>query len=232
LGRRPWSRKVGEALQPERESLLTLANMRQTIGEYNFASQYQQNPMPVGGAIVKTEWLKYYGPSDLPRRFSVVLQSWDTANKSGELNDFSVCTTWGADWERYYLLSVFRRRLNYPELKRAVLEQARQHHANIILIEDKASGTQLIQDLQFDGLCGVRPYEAPSGADKILRLYSQTAEFESGRVLLPCSAPWLEGYKRELTTFPGSKYDDQVDSTTQALDDLKTNRSLRVWERL
>jgi len=232
LGQRRWQRKAGEALQPERESLLTLAHMRLTIGEYNFASQYQQNPMPVGGAIVRTEWLRYYEPNELPLRFTCVLQSWDTANKSGELNDFSVGTTWGAIGENYYLLSVFRRRLNYPDLKRAVQDQARQHHADVALIEDKASGTQLIQDLQFEGLYGIRPYEAPTGTDKILRLYAQTAEFESGRVLLPRSAPWLDAYIRELTTFPGSKYDDQVDSTTQALDHLKTNRSLLMWARL
>jgi predicted phage terminase large subunit-like protein len=100
------------------------------------------------------------------------------------------------------------------------------------LIEDKASGTQLIQDLQFEGLYGICAYEAPTGTDKILRLYAQTAEFESGRVLLPRSAPWLDVYKSELTTFPGSKYDDQVDSTTQALDYLKTYRSLLVWLKL
>jgi predicted phage terminase large subunit-like protein len=232
LGRRSWHRGVGEALQPERESLSTLGHMRQTIGEYNFASQYQQNPMPVGGAIVKTEWLRYYGPDDLPPSFLYVLQSWDTANKSGELNDYSVCTTWGISGENYYLLSVFRRRLNYPDLKRAVLEQARRYKADKIVIEDKASGTQLIQDLKFEGQCGVEPYEAPSGMDKTVRLYGQTAEFESGRVLLPRSAPWLKAYVRELTTFPGVKYDDQVDSTTQALDHLKTNRSLWVWFRL
>jgi predicted phage terminase large subunit-like protein len=103
---------------------------------------------------------------------------------------------------------------------------------HIVLVEDKASGTQLIQDQQFEGLYGIRPYEAPTGTDKILRLYAQTAEFEGGRVLLPRSALWLDAYICELTTFPGSKYDDQVDSTTQALDHLKTNRSLLVWERL
>jgi predicted phage terminase large subunit-like protein len=65
-----------------------------------------------------------------------------------------------------------------------------------------------------------------------VRLYVQTAEFESGRVLLPRSAPWLEAHVRELTTFRGSKYDDQVDSTTQSLDDLKTNRSLLGWAKL
>jgi predicted phage terminase large subunit-like protein len=232
LGRRLFERKAGEVLQPDRESLSTLQALRQTIGEYNFASQYQQDPMPLGGAIVKTEWLKYYEPNHAPSRFSCVLQSWDTANKSGEINDFSVCTTWGVNYGAYYLLSVFRRRLNYPDLKRAVRDQFDQHNANKILIEDKASGTQLIQDLRTEGVFGIVPYDPPPGSDKVLRLHAQTAEFESGRVLLPRSAPWLEEYVRELTTFPGTKFDDQVDSTTQALDHLKTTCSLFVWERL
>jgi predicted phage terminase large subunit-like protein len=231
-GRRRFERKIGEVLQPDRESRLTLENIRATIGGYNFASQYQQTPVPLGGAVVKTEWLKYYDPGDLPERFVCVIQSWDTANKSGELNDFSVCTTWGATFDRYYLLAVFRQRLDYPDLKRAVHEQARQHRAEIVLIEDKASGTQLIQDLKVEGLCGVKAYEPLPGNDKILRLYAQSAEFESGRVLLPRSASWLDEYVREITGFPGSKYDDQVDSTTQALDHLKNNRSLLVWSKL
>jgi len=231
LGRRRFERKVGEVLQPDRESKSTLENIKRTIGEYNFASQYQQCPMPLGGALVKTEWLKYYDPGDLPYRFIFILQSWDTANKSGELNDFSVCTTWGVSVDHYYLLHVFRKRLNYPELKRAVKEHAHQHNAIHVVIEDKASGTQLIQDLRADAVCGVKPYDPPPGADKTLRLYSQTAEFESGRVLLPRSASWLDEYVREITSFPGSKYDDQVDSTTQALDHLKDN-NFSVWARM
>ena len=161
LGRRCWQRKAGEVLQPKRESVVTLRGIRQTIGEYNFASQYQQNPMPLGGAIVKAEWLKYYEPRALPSGFSCVLQSWDTANKSGELNDFSVCTTWGATGDTYYLLDVFRQRLNYPDLKRGVQQEASRHRADIVLIEDKASGTQLIQDLKVEGICGIRPYDPP-----------------------------------------------------------------------
>jgi predicted phage terminase large subunit-like protein len=231
-GCRRFERKAGEVLQPDRESRPTLESIRQTIGSYNFASQYQQTPVPLGGAIVKTEWLKYYDPGDLPERFACVLQSWDTANKGGELNDFSVCTTWGATFDRYYLLAVFRRRLDYPDLKRAVHERARQHGVDIVLIEDKSSGTQLIQDLEVEGMYGVKPYEPLRGNDKVLRLYAQTAEFESGRVLLPRSAPWLDEYVREITGFPGSKYDDQVDSTTQALDHLKSNRSSLVWAKL
>ncbi len=232
LGRRRFERKAGEVLESARESRNTLAAIRRTIGEYNFASQYQQNPMPLGGAIVKFEWLRYYEPQEIPSRFSCVLQSWDTANKSGELNDFSVCTTWGAVQDSYYLISVFRKRLNYPDLKRAVQEQAQRHQPDVILIEDKASGTQLIQDLKFDGFYGLKPYDPPPCNDKTLRLYAQTAEFEAGRVLLPRAAPWLVEYVRELTAFPGSKYDDQVDSTTQALTHLKSNRLSRVWSRL
>ena len=231
-GRRQFKRKTGEVLQPDRESRLTLEGIKATIGSYNFASQYQQSPIPVGGAIVKTEWLKYCEAGDLPSNFSCVLQSWDTANKSGELNDFSACTTWGAFYDRYYLLDVFRQRLDYPDLERAVLDQARKHHADIVLIEDKASGTQLIQSLKAGGMYGIEPYDPPPGSDKILRLYAQTAEFESGRVILPRSAPWLDEYIRELTSFPGSKYDDQVDSTTQALDHLKNKVSMLVWAKL
>jgi predicted phage terminase large subunit-like protein len=232
LGERRFRRKVGEALQPQREPLSTLKDIRETIGEYNFQSQYQQDPVPVGGAIVKSEWLRYYSPEERPASFSLVFQSWDTANKSGELNDFSVCTTWGVFDRHYYLLHVFRKRLNYPDLKRAVREQAREHKADKILIEDKASGTQLIQDSKAEGLYGIEAYEPLPGSDKVVRLYSQTAEFESGRVLLPRSAHWLDEYVRELTAFPGSKYDDQVDSTTQAIDHLKKNGGLDVWARL
>jgi len=235
LGNRTLRRRMGDVLEPNRESRETLEVIRRTIGEYNFASQYQQDPTPVGGAIVKTEWLKYYEPGDLPKSFGCVLQSWDTANKSGELNDFSVCTTWGVVRDRdyrYYLLSVFRKRLNYPDLRRAVREQARRHRADAIVIEDKASGTQLIQDLRADGVCGIRPFDPLPGSDKTLRLYAQTAEFEGGRVLLPRTAPWLSDYVRELTAFPGTKYDDQVDSTTQALTHLKSDQTFLHWLNL
>ncbi len=233
----PWGnelyrRAAGEVLQPERESALTFRNIRNTIGEYNFQSQYQQNPMPPGGAIIRTEWLKYYQPNELPSRFASKIQSWDTANKSGELNDFSVCTTWGATMYEYYLLSVVRKRLDYPRLKQEVKEQWQTHEPSIILIEDKASGTQLIQDLKADGVYGVRAYLPPPGSDKTMRLYGQSAEFESGSVRLPYSAPWLDEYRREITTFPGGKYDDQVDSTTQALDHFKSTRGIRAWANL
>jgi len=231
LGRRLFRRRAGEALHPDRESLATLQDIRQRMGEYHFASQYQQNPTPLGGAMVKREWLRFYEPGEQPARFSRIVQSWDSANKSTELSDYSVCTTWGVMDRYFYLLDVFRQRLNYPELKRMVIEMAGRHNADTIVIEDKASGTQLIQDLQID-LYGVTPYEPPAGNDKIMRLHAQTAMFENGFVFLPSTAPWLADYVAELTSFPGSKYDDQVDSTTQALAYLRSSQDLEIWIRL
>ena len=118
LGPFLYSRKAGEVLDPSRESLQTLNNIKQLIGAYNFASQYQQNPTPLGGAMVQRDWLGRYDPAGPLPRFTLILQSWDTANKCGELNDYSVCTTWGQYDGRFYLLDLFRGRLNYPDLKR------------------------------------------------------------------------------------------------------------------
>lgn len=171
---------------------------------------------PLGGAMVKKEWLRYYVPEERPARFERIVQSWDTANKAGELNDFSVCTTWGEKDRHFYLLHVFRRRMEYPDLKRAVKEQAQIHKAQAVVIEDKASGTQLIQELTIEGVSGITRYEPPA-CEKIMRFHGQTAAFENGLVLLPAEAHWLNDYVKEITTFPGSKHDDQVDSTTQAL---------------
>jgi hypothetical protein len=95
LGPQAFTRRRGEALHPAREPLDTLARIRHTIGEYNFAGQYQQCPAPLGGGLVKEQWFKRYGENDRPETFDCIVQSWDTANKATELSDFSVCTTWG-----------------------------------------------------------------------------------------------------------------------------------------
>jgi predicted phage terminase large subunit-like protein len=219
-GPRCFMRRCGEALHPEREPLETLEHIRRTLGEYNFAGQYQQSPAPLGGGLVKAEWFKHYRENELPERFERVVQSWDTANKATELSDFSVCTTWGVKGKNLFLLAVCRKRLEYPALKRAVIEHQRLFNASVVLIEDKASGTQLIQDLIADGCHGVTRYQ-PTG-DKTMRLHAQTAVIENGFVHIPETAPWLAEYLHELTVFPNGKHDDQADSTAQFLDWLKT----------
>jgi predicted phage terminase large subunit-like protein len=218
-GPRCLRRRQGEALHPEREPLDTLERIRRTIGEYNFAGQYQQSPAPLGGGLVKVEWFKRYRENELPERFDRIVQSWDTANKASELSDFSVCTTWGLKGKNLYLLSVFRRRLEYPDLKRAVRDQQNLFEANRVLIEDKASGTQLIQELIADGCHAVTRYQPD--CDKIMRMHAQTAIIENGFVYIPESASWLAEYLPEMTVFPKGKHDDQVDSTAQFLDWFK-----------
>lgn len=215
FGRRQFQRKIGEALHPERETIDTLNRIRRSLGGYNFASQYQQNPMPVEGSLVKASWFKTYDESSLPGSFDQIVQSWDTATKATELNDYSVCVTLGIKDKNIYILDVLRRRLEYPDLKRAVIERANAFPSPKILIEDKASGTQLIQELQNYGVRNVTAV-MPSG-DKLMRLHAQTATIENGFVHLPKLAPWLPEFVREMTSFPGSKHDDQVDATSQAL---------------
>jgi predicted phage terminase large subunit-like protein len=231
FGRRYFSRRAKEVLHPARESAVTLKTIRETIGEYNFLSQYQQTPIPKGGAMVKRAWLRFYEPAQTPK-CSWIVHSWDTANKTSELNDFSVCTTWGYSNGKFVLLDVVRKRLIYPDLKREVLNQQRKFDQGNIIIEDKASGTQLIQDLQGAGVLNVHGIENIPGTDKTMRLYSVTPLFENGAVLLPKTAPWLNDYVAELTGFPGTKFDDQVDSTTQALQYLQgPANSLLTWLR-
>jgi predicted phage terminase large subunit-like protein len=173
-------------LHPNREPLDTLDRIRRTLGEYNFAGQYQQSPAPLGGGLVKAEWFKHCHQSELPEQFDRIVQSWDTANKASELSDYSVCTTWGVKGKHLFLLSVFRRRLEYPALKRAVREQQNLFQVSVVLIEDKASGTQLIQELIADGSHGVTRYQPTT--DKIMRLHAQTALIENGFVYIPETA--------------------------------------------
>lgn len=234
LGPRVHQRLAGEALHPERESLEILRSLQKQIGEYNFSSQYQQQPIPIGGAMVKEQWLLTYDelPPETNIRFR--LMSCDTAVKTNEINDFSVCTFWLVDkQDRYYLVDVIRKRLEYPDLKRTIIDAANQFRPNKILIEDKASGSSLIQELRREGMSKVEAYQPPAGQDKTMRLHTVTHLFEGSKVFLPKQAVWLADYRMELLGFPGTKHDDQVDSTTQALDYLNNQRSnLSTWEKL
>jgi len=170
-----------------------------------------------GGAL--PEWFKRYRDSDKPERFDRIVQSWDTANKVTELSDYSVCTTWGVNGKHLFLIGLLRRRLEYPALKRAVREQQNLFSASVVLIEDKASGTQLIQDLIAEGCHGVTRYQPTD--EKTMRMHVQTAVIENGFVHLPETAPWLAEYLHELAVFPNGKHDDQADSTAQFLDWFK-----------
>ena len=129
--------------------------------------------------------------------------------------DYSVCTTWLVDKQDCYLVDVMRARLEYPALKRRVAAEAVRHNADTVLIEDKGSGTQLIQDLRFEG--SLRPIAVKPTEDKVTRMHAQSAKIEAGRVFIPQQAPWLDDFQAELLAFPASRHDDQVDSVSQFL---------------
>ena len=93
-GPKRLTRRQGEALHSAREPLPMLEQIRRTIGEYNFAGQYQQVPAPLGGGLVKAAWFRHYATKEVPQ-FERIVQSWDTASKATELSDYSVCTSWG-----------------------------------------------------------------------------------------------------------------------------------------
>jgi predicted phage terminase large subunit-like protein len=129
-----------------------------------------------------------------------------------------VCTSWGVLGKNLYLIDVLRRHVEYPDLKRAVREQYERFNPAVVLIEDKSSGTQLVQELLAEGLHSVTRYRPQH---KVMRMHAQTAMIENGFVHVPQKAPWLAQYLSELTAFPNGKHDDQVDSTAQVLDWFK-----------
>jgi predicted phage terminase large subunit-like protein len=131
---------------------------------------------------------------------------------------------------KLYLLHVFRDKLEFPDLKRAVRLQADIHKARFVLIEDKASGTSLIQQLQADHFTIVQAAPNLEG-DKIMRLRAETPKIEGGFVLFPKTAPWLSEYLSELLSFPNGKYADQVDATVYALAWMTMNPRWSGWSQ-
>ncbi len=230
-----YTRRRGDLLHPEREDEATLKRQRASMGEYAFSSQYLQSPVPLDGGLIKEQWFKRYTPDQLPELY-FYLQSWDTATTVGELSNYSVCTTWRvvppymkfADFyyneDRYarelsdmYLVDVYRKKLDFPSLRKAVIKLKETYQPQTVLIEDKSSGTPLIQELWSLGYVGVQRYLPPPGCDKFMRMHACCSMLERGHVFLPEQAPWLATYLNEMRAFPHGRFDDEVDSTSQAL---------------
>jgi predicted phage terminase large subunit-like protein len=205
-------------LHPERESEEVLDRIKAEIGSLKFSAQYQQRPVPHEGNLIKRDWFRFYDqpPANGPR--GRIVQSWDVAMMTGEANDFSVCTTWLVVKSDYYLIDVFRGRLQYPELRRKIASLAARYGAETILIENAGPGMVLLQDLIRDLPVGM-PYplgQKPEGS-KADRMAAQSAKIENGHVHLPKQADWLDSFLLELLAFPNGKHDDQVDSVSQFL---------------
>jgi len=210
-------RKEGEALWPARFSLQALEGIKAEIGSGAWASLYQQRPAAAEGQIFRREWWQYFTDAPASGR---TIQSWDCAFKTGKENDYSVCTTWIATERGYFLVSLWRGRVEFPELKRQLDLQFQAWNPSAVLVEDSASGQSLIQELKTTRppIITVKP-----DSDKISRAQAVTPLIESGRVFLPQSAGWLRDFQDELAAFPNAAHDDCVDSMTQALNYLPRN---------
>jgi predicted phage terminase large subunit-like protein len=217
----PLGRKPGAALWPSRYPISALAAIQQDVGSRVFQCLYQGNVAASQGTIFKRDWFRHY--AQLPDRFLRIVQSWDCAFKTGRTNDYSVCATIGVTDTGFYLLSLFRAKIEFPELKRKVAELADAWRPSEIYIEDAASGSSLVQELKLSTTFPV--IAIPVDRDKETRANAVTGYFESGRVLFPADAPWLTELEDELSSFPGSLHDDQVDAIVQALNRLRTGSS-------
>lgn len=215
------SRRKGDPLHKEREGIDLLLKTKNSIGEFAFAGQYQQLPMPQEGGLIKKRWLQYYNEKD-SIQFTKILMSWDTANKSGVNNAYSVCLTLGVTRDnKYYLLDCYREKLDFPDLIKQVLGRYNKLRREnkcpvLVLIEDKASGTQIIQTLKAEH--HISPIEVKPEYDKETRLKSISHLLENGTCLFPKDNPhWWFDFELELLRFPSVQHSDQCDALSQTL---------------
>lgn len=215
-------RRTGDLLHPEREPQSVLDEAKTAMGSMAFAAQYQQEPVSAEGNLLKWNWFRFYDNLPKPRKGDRIVVSWDTASSQKELASYSVAVVLQVREETVFLLDVVRGRFDHPELIRQALEL---HHKwkntcqsyelrYALLIEDKGSGTGLIQHLKSKNIHAI-PIKLEG--DKVMRMNNQTGRIEAGSVLLPGDAPWLGDFRVEICAFPGGRYNDQVDAFSQGL---------------
>lgn len=217
-------RKVGEALWPAQFPASELPSVEKgEMDSRGFAALYQQRPVPREGSFFKAQWFeRRYEPWQLEQleqgpRWRVV-QAVDTATKEGVSTDFSVIATWATDGISYYLLDIVRRRVDYPTLKALVERLYWQHKPRQVYVEDTTHGRPLVQEMRYTSPI---PLVAKTvKGSKEARASVVTALFESGKVVLPKEAPWLDEWIAEHLSFPMGAHDDQVDTTSLALTEL------------
>jgi predicted phage terminase large subunit-like protein len=215
----------GAALWPERWSAEALRAIKADWGSTFFAGMYQGDPEPEGGEILKRHWWQRY--TTIPEDITRILQVWDTAFKAATTNDYSVCQTWGSTATGYYLLDVWRGRVEYPELLRAVRDLYDKWHPRRVYVEDKASGQSLVQSIKRETRIPVIPVQVDQ--DKVRRVNAITGIVESGRAFIPESAPWVSDFVDECAVFPNGAYDDQVDCVSMALSKLDRRGGKKIY---
>ena len=211
----------GTPCWPEYWSLGDLTAVRASIPPSKWNAQYQQNPTGEENAIIKREWWKLWDKEAVPQ-LEYVIQSYDTAFSAKQTADYSAITTWGVFYPNeggsgpnLILLDSKKGRWDFPELKQVALDLYKFWEPDTVIIEAKASGTPLTQELRAQGIPVVN-FTPSRGNDKITRVHSVSPLFEAGMVWVP-DETWAEELVEEVAAFPNGEFDDLVDSMTQAL---------------
>ena len=222
----------GNPLWPEFWSLDELTALRNELPNSKWQAQYQQNPVGNESAIVKRDWWKWW-PDERPPTCDYILQTWDTAFEKNNRADYSAGTTWGIfnndednGQPNIILLDTYKKRVEWVDLKKDVLEQYRRWEPDGMLIEKKATGAPLIYELRSMGI-PVQEYTPSKGNDKIARLNSVSDIIASGKVWVP-QTRWAEVLVDEIAAFPSGEHDDLVDATTLALMRFRAGGFLRL----
>jgi predicted phage terminase large subunit-like protein len=215
---------TGNPLWPEFWSQDELEALKNELPNAKWQAQYQQNPVSEASALVKREWWQTWEKED-PPYCDFVLQAWDTAFEKNNRADYSACTTWGVFYQEdpdtgrtetnIILLDAFRDRMEFPALKKKVLDQMEEFQPDSVIIEKKASGAPLIYELRAMGI-PVQEFTPVRGNDKISRLNAVSDLFASGKVWAPATQ-WAEEVIDEVASFPAGEHDDYVDSVSLAL---------------
>jgi predicted phage terminase large subunit-like protein len=222
----------GNPLWPEFWSKEELEALHEELPNSKWQAQYQQNPVGNESAIVKRDWWKWW-TQERPPVCDYILQTWDTAFEKNNRADYSAGTTWGI-WNNdedngspnIILLDTYKRRVEWVDLKKDVLDQYRQWEPDGVLIEKKATGAPLIYELRSMGI-PVQEYTPSRGNDKVSRLNSVSDIIASGKVWVP-ETRWAEELVDEIAAFPSGEHDDLVDATTLALMRFRQGGFLRL----
>jgi len=230
---RVHARRIGQVLNPERESMAVLEGLRQDLGSRVFETQYQQNPTPADGDVIRWDRIQFYDEDPIDflvvegrRKLSRVVISWDCADSTAPTADYSVGTVWGYDTSCWRLLDLIRVRLGYADLLARVRAERNRWRADRVLVEKASVGPAILDMLSQDTRCISEPrHHAPWCIRQVItprvgkaERYSTASEpLYSGRAKLPRDAPWLPDLRKEMMGFPNSLHDDQVDSLSQFL---------------
>ena len=209
-----------KSLWPEQWSLESLQRTRASMAPWMWNANYMQNPTARDSAIIKKDWIQWW-ESDTPPSCDFIVQAWDTALTTKDRSDYSVCHTWGVFYDEEsglqnaILLNASKGKYEFPELKAKAHEEYEEWEPDSVIIEAKASGQPLIDEMRRSGIF-VQDFSPGKGQDKIARLNSVADMFAAGQVWFP-RRRWAEATVDEILTFPSGEHDDEVDATTLAL---------------